>query len=47
MSIKYAKTTVGYIDEDNIKHTKAGAIPIIVAKCGSFLKKNGLFYYFL
>ncbi|KAG2199657.1 hypothetical protein INT47_005182 [Mucor saturninus] len=42
MSIKYAKTTVGYIDEDNIKHTKAGAIPIIVAKCGSFLKKNAL-----
>ncbi|KAI8335261.1 Rho GTPase activation protein, partial [Choanephora cucurbitarum] len=42
MSIKYAKTTVGYIDEDNVRHTKAGAIPIVVAKCGSFLKKNGL-----
>ncbi|KAI8076434.1 Rho GTPase activation protein [Gilbertella persicaria] len=42
MSIKYAKTTVGYIDDDNIRHTKAGAIPIVVAKCGSFLKKNGL-----
>ncbi|OBZ90374.1 Rho-GTPase-activating protein 5 [Choanephora cucurbitarum] len=42
MSIKYAKTTVGYIDDDNVRHTKAGAIPIVVAKCGSFLKKNGL-----
>lgn len=41
MSIKYAKTTVGYVDEDNVKHTKAGAIPIVVAKCGSYLKKNG------
>ncbi|GAN05800.1 rho GTPase activator protein [Mucor ambiguus] len=42
MSIKYAKTTVGYVDDDGIKHTKAGAIPIVVAKCGSYLKKNGL-----
>lgn len=42
MSIKYAKTTVGYVDEDNVKHTKAGAIPIVVAKCGSYLKKNAL-----
>ncbi|CEP19144.1 hypothetical protein [Parasitella parasitica] len=41
MSIKYAKTTVGYVDDDDIKHTKAGAIPIVVAKCGSYLKKNG------
>lgn len=43
MSIKYAKTTVGYVDDDGIKHTKAGAIPIIVAKCGSYIKKNGLY----
>lgn len=43
MSIKYAKTTVGYVDDDGIKHTKAGAIPIVVAKCGSYLKKNGLY----
>lgn len=42
MSIKYAKTTVGYVDDDGIKHTKAGAIPIVVAKCGSYIKKNGL-----
>ncbi|CEG66752.1 hypothetical protein RMATCC62417_03276 [Rhizopus microsporus] len=41
-SIEYAKTTVGYIDEDGVKHSKAGSIPIVVAKCGSFLKKNGL-----
>jgi hypothetical protein len=41
MSIKYAKITVGYIDDDGVKHTKAGAIPIVVAKCGSYLKKEG------
>jgi hypothetical protein len=41
MSIKYAKNTLGYIDDDGIKHEKAGAIPIVVAKCGSYLKKEG------
>lgn len=44
MSIKYAKTTVGYVDDDGVKHTKAGTIPTVVAKCGSYLKKNGLYY---
>lgn len=41
ISIKYAKTTVGYVDDDGIKHSKAGAIPIVVSKCGSYLKKYG------
>lgn len=41
MSIKYAKLTVAYIDDDGVKHAKAGAIPIVVAKCASHLKKEG------
>ncbi|KAG1050283.1 hypothetical protein G6F43_007430 [Rhizopus delemar] len=41
-SIQYAKTNIGYVDDDGLKHSKAGSIPIVVAKCGSFLKKNGL-----
>ncbi|CAO3689405.1 unnamed protein product [Rhizopus stolonifer] len=41
-SIQYAKTSVGYIDDDGVKHSKAGSIPIVAAKCGSYLKQNGL-----
>ncbi|KAI9251213.1 Rho GTPase activation protein, partial [Sporodiniella umbellata] len=40
-SIRYAKTSVGYVDEDGVKHSRAGSIPIVVAKCGSFLKQQG------
>ncbi|KAI9016459.1 Rho GTPase activation protein [Phycomyces nitens] len=41
-SLCYARSTVGYVDEDMIKHRRAGAIPIIIAKCGAFLKQNAL-----
>ncbi|KAI8876992.1 Rho GTPase activation protein [Backusella circina FSU 941] len=42
ISLKYAKTSIGYVDEDNIKHSKACTIPILVGKCGSYLKRNAL-----
>ncbi|KAG2227214.1 hypothetical protein INT45_008458 [Circinella minor] len=41
-SICYARSTVGYVDEEAIKHRRAGIIPLVVAKCGSFLKAHGL-----
>ncbi|KAI8987364.1 hypothetical protein BDF20DRAFT_832307 [Mycotypha africana] len=41
-SIKYAQTSIGYVDNEGVKHPKSGAIPTVVAKCGAFLKKNGL-----
>ncbi|KAI9495249.1 hypothetical protein BDB00DRAFT_259047 [Zychaea mexicana] len=41
-SICYARSTVGYVDEDAIKHRRAGIIPLVVAKCGSFLKAHAL-----
>ncbi|KAL0079283.1 hypothetical protein J3Q64DRAFT_1851643 [Phycomyces blakesleeanus] len=41
-SLCYARSTIGYVDEDFIKHRRAGAIPIIIAKCGAFLKQNAL-----
>ncbi|KAI9252931.1 Rho GTPase activation protein [Phascolomyces articulosus] len=41
-SVCYARSTVGYVDEEAIKHRRAGIIPLVVAKCGSFLKAHGL-----
>lgn len=41
-SICYARSTVGYVDEEAVKHRRAGIIPLVVAKCGSFLKANGM-----
>ena len=41
-SICYARSTVGYVDEDSIKHRRAGIIPLVIAKCGSFLKAHGM-----
>lgn len=41
-SICYARSTVGYVDEEAVKHRRAGIIPLVVAKCGSFLKTNGI-----
>ncbi|KAI7876111.1 Rho GTPase activation protein [Lichtheimia hyalospora FSU 10163] len=48
-SIRYAKVSVGYVDETSVKHPEAGTIPIVVAQCGSFLKAKGLLepYVFL
>ncbi|KAI7861610.1 Rho GTPase activation protein [Spinellus fusiger] len=42
-SVCYARSTLGYMDEEGIKHSRAGAIPIIMAKCGAFLKKYALY----
>ncbi|EIE88457.1 hypothetical protein G6F46_007272 [Rhizopus delemar] len=39
-SLQNAKATIGYVD-NNIQYI--GFIPIIVAKCGSFLKDQGLY----
>lgn len=41
-SIRYAKVSVGYVDETSVKHPEAGTIPIVVAQCGSFLKAKGI-----
>ncbi|CDH49219.1 hypothetical protein RO3G_13168 [Lichtheimia corymbifera JMRC:FSU:9682] len=48
-SLRYAKVSLGYVDETSVKHPEAGTIPIVVAQCGSFLKAKGLFepYVFL
>lgn len=42
-SICYARATVGYVDESAIKHSRAGIIPLIIAKCGAFLKEHGIY----
>ncbi|ORX61432.1 RhoGAP-domain-containing protein [Hesseltinella vesiculosa] len=42
MSISYARATIGYQDADQINHQRAAAIPLVVAKCGSYLKRHGL-----
>ncbi|KAI8381249.1 uncharacterized protein BYT42DRAFT_298899 [Radiomyces spectabilis] len=41
-SIVYAKSGVGYIDQDNVKHRKVASVPIVVAKCGAYLKQHAL-----
>ncbi|KAI9323322.1 Rho GTPase activation protein [Dichotomocladium elegans] len=41
-SVCYARSTVGYVDEESVKHRRAGIIPLVVAKCGSFLKAHAL-----
>lgn len=40
-SISYARATIGYQDADQVNHQRAAAIPIVVAKCGSYLKRYG------
>ncbi|KAI8343968.1 Rho GTPase activation protein [Chlamydoabsidia padenii] len=42
VSISYARGTVGYKDTDQVNHQNAAAVPLIVSKCGSYLKRNGL-----
>lgn len=39
-SIQYAHATISYIDDRTGKQC-FGRIPIVVAKCGSFLKEEG------
>lgn len=39
-SLKYAHSRISYIDERTSNHCNA-IIPIIVAKCGAFLKEKG------
>ncbi|KAI8084484.1 Rho GTPase activation protein [Halteromyces radiatus] len=41
-SISYARATIGYQDADQVNHQRAAAIPLVVAKCGSYLKRNAL-----
>lgn len=41
-SIRYAKVSLGYVDETSVKHPEVGTIPIVVAQCGSFLKAKGI-----
>jgi hypothetical protein len=41
VSISYARRTVGYQDTDQVNHQNAASIPLIVSKCGSYLKRNG------
>lgn len=40
-SIEYAYYPVGYQDESGALYRRAGAVPIVVAKTGLYLKKNG------
>lgn len=39
-SIRYARANISYIDDESGKRL-TGYIPIIVAKCGSYLKEEG------
>lgn len=41
VSISYARGTVGYQDTDQVNHQSVASIPLIVSKCGSYLKRNG------
>ncbi|KAG2184394.1 hypothetical protein INT43_000303 [Umbelopsis isabellina] len=41
-SIKYSYSTISYMDDDTNEQCY-GVIPTIIAKCGSFLKEEGLF----
>lgn len=41
ISISYARGTIGYQDADKVNHQRAAAIPLVVSKCGSYLKRNG------
>jgi hypothetical protein len=41
ISISYARGTIGYQDADQVNHQRAAAIPLVVSKCGSYLKRNG------
>jgi hypothetical protein len=38
-SLRVASTSIAYEDKDTV----IGTIPIIVAKCGSFLKDQGIY----
>ena len=41
-SIKYAQSSISYIDDRTGKQC-FGVIPTVIAKCGSFLKDEGIF----
>ncbi|KAG2222672.1 hypothetical protein INT45_013486 [Circinella minor] len=41
-SIKYAHSSISYADDDKSGERCYGIIPTIIAKCGSFLKEEGL-----
>jgi hypothetical protein len=40
-SIRYARANISYLDDESGERL-TGYIPIIVAKCGSYLKEEGL-----
>ncbi|KAI8069970.1 Rho GTPase activation protein, partial [Gongronella butleri] len=42
VSISYARATIGYQDENQVNHQRAAAVPLVVAKCGAYLKRHGL-----
>jgi GTPase-activating protein SAC7 len=42
-SIKYANVAISLFDEEGNSYIY-GYIPIVVAKCGVFLKEKGLFF---
>ncbi|KAI8341852.1 Rho GTPase activation protein [Chlamydoabsidia padenii] len=42
ISISYARGTIGYQDASQVNYQRAAAIPLVVSKCGSYLKRNGL-----
>lgn len=43
-SVNLARAAIAYVDND-VQYV--GFIPVIVAKCGSFLKDQGLIYFFI
>lgn len=45
-SVNYARTRISFNDEVTGKACN-GFIPIIIAKCGAFLKDEGFFYDFI
>ncbi|KAI9032928.1 hypothetical protein CLU79DRAFT_728803 [Phycomyces nitens] len=42
LSIRYAQSTISYFDTARSTQPQLGAIPIIVSRCGAFLKQNAL-----
>ena len=41
-SIKYAHSSISYADDDKSDKRCYGIVPTIIAKCGSFLKEEGI-----
>ncbi|KAG1248148.1 hypothetical protein G6F68_013907 [Rhizopus microsporus] len=37
-SIQYAKTNIGYVDDDGLKHSKAGSIPIVAYRLKEYFE---------